>query len=141
MDGWNKCSVMIAPTLPGESRGKKEQSGFLTRQTAGTSSELGSLQSNTIITTNKRHKFVHKAAKDPQQRALPRPLALRSSGAAFAGDALPLQWVCLPWYPKGAPREHTERRFTRACSDRKRGNGFSLTDSRFRSGIRKNFSL
>ncbi|KFV61237.1 hypothetical protein N307_09366, partial [Dryobates pubescens] len=44
-------------------------------------------------------------------------------------------------YLKGAYRKDGERLFTRACSDRMRGNGFKLEKGRFRLGIRKFFTL
>jgi len=40
-------------------------------------------------------------------------------------------------YLKGAYRKDGEGVFTRACSDRTRGNGFKLKEGRFRSDIRK----
>ncbi|KAK4830079.1 hypothetical protein QYF61_008417 [Mycteria americana] len=42
-------------------------------------------------------------------------------------------------YIKGAYREDGERLFTKACSDRTRGNGFKLKEGRFRLDIKKNF--
>ena len=42
-------------------------------------------------------------------------------------------------YPKGAYRKAGEGLFTRACSDRTRGNGFKLTEGRFRLDVRKKF--
>ncbi|GAB0179446.1 hypothetical protein GRJ2_000409900 [Grus japonensis] len=42
-------------------------------------------------------------------------------------------------YPKGAYRKNGEGLFTRASSDRTRGNGFKLKESRFRIGIMKKF--
>ena len=42
-------------------------------------------------------------------------------------------------YLKGAYRKAGEGLFTRACSDRARGNGFKLKEGRFRLGIRKKF--
>ena len=44
-------------------------------------------------------------------------------------------------YLKGAYKKDGERLFTKACSDRTRGNGFKLKEGRFRLGIRKNFFL
>ena len=41
--------------------------------------------------------------------------------------------------PKGAYRKAGEGLFTRACSDRTRGNGFKLKEGRFRLDIRKKF--
>ncbi|GAB0176206.1 triadin [Grus japonensis] len=40
-------------------------------------------------------------------------------------------------YPKGVYKKSGEGLFTRACSDRTRGNGFKLKKGRFRLGIRK----
>ncbi|KFV89124.1 hypothetical protein N327_12798, partial [Fulmarus glacialis] len=42
-------------------------------------------------------------------------------------------------YLKGAYKKAGEGHFTRACSDRTRGNGFKLKEGRFRLGIRKKF--
>jgi len=42
-------------------------------------------------------------------------------------------------YLKGAYKKAGEGLFTRACSDRTRGNGFKLKESRFRLDIRKKF--
>ncbi|KAJ7411987.1 hypothetical protein WISP_99865 [Willisornis vidua] len=42
-------------------------------------------------------------------------------------------------YPKGVAKKDGERQFTRACSDRTRGNGFKLKESSFRQCIRKKF--
>ncbi|KFV18678.1 hypothetical protein N340_13567, partial [Tauraco erythrolophus] len=42
-------------------------------------------------------------------------------------------------YLKGAYRQAGEGLFTRACSDRTRGNGFKLKEGRFRLDIRKKF--
>ncbi|KFV01560.1 hypothetical protein N340_02211, partial [Tauraco erythrolophus] len=42
-------------------------------------------------------------------------------------------------YLKGAYRKAEEGLFTRACSDRTRGNGFKLKEGRFRLDIRKKF--
>ena len=42
-------------------------------------------------------------------------------------------------YLKGAYKKAGEGLFTRACSDRTRGNGFKLKEGRFRLGIRKKF--
>jgi len=42
-------------------------------------------------------------------------------------------------YPKGAYKKAGERLFTRACSDRTRGNGFKLKEGRFRLDIKKKF--
>ena len=42
-------------------------------------------------------------------------------------------------YLKGAYRKAGEGLFTRACSDRTRGNGFKLKEGRFRLAIRKKF--
>ncbi|KFV18541.1 hypothetical protein N340_06904, partial [Tauraco erythrolophus] len=42
-------------------------------------------------------------------------------------------------YLKGAYRKAGEGLFTRACSDRTRGNGFTLKEGRFRLDIRKTF--
>ncbi|KFV07752.1 hypothetical protein N340_10410, partial [Tauraco erythrolophus] len=42
-------------------------------------------------------------------------------------------------YLKGAYRKAGEGLFTRACSDRTRGNGFKLKESRFRLDLRKKF--
>ncbi|KAK4806756.1 hypothetical protein QYF61_005552 [Mycteria americana] len=44
-------------------------------------------------------------------------------------------------YIKGAYKKDGERLFTRACSDRARGKGFKLKDSRFRLDIRKTFFM
>ena len=40
-------------------------------------------------------------------------------------------------YPNGAYKKVGEGRFTRACSDRTRGNGFKLKDGKFRLDVRK----
>ena len=42
-------------------------------------------------------------------------------------------------YLKGAYKKAGEGLFTRACSDRTRGNGFRLEEGRFRLDIRKKF--
>ena len=42
-------------------------------------------------------------------------------------------------YLKGAYRKAGEGLYMRACSDRTRGNGFTLEESRFRLDIRKKF--
>ena len=42
-------------------------------------------------------------------------------------------------YLKGAYKKAGEGPFTRACSDRTRGNGFKLKEGRFRLDVRKNF--
>ncbi|KAK4810837.1 LOW QUALITY PROTEIN: hypothetical protein QYF61_008809 [Mycteria americana] len=42
-------------------------------------------------------------------------------------------------YLKGAYKKDGDRHFSRACSDRTRGNGFKLKEGRFRLDIRKNF--
>ena len=42
-------------------------------------------------------------------------------------------------YPKGAYKKAGEGLFTRACSDRPRGNGFKLKEGRFRLDTRKKF--
>jgi len=42
-------------------------------------------------------------------------------------------------YLKGAYKKSGEGHFTRACSDRTRGNGFKLKEGRFRLHIRKKF--
>ncbi|KAJ7425544.1 hypothetical protein WISP_23069 [Willisornis vidua] len=42
-------------------------------------------------------------------------------------------------YLKGAYKKDGERFFTRACSDRTRGNGVKLKESRFRLDIRRKF--
>ncbi|KFV12185.1 hypothetical protein N339_01657, partial [Pterocles gutturalis] len=44
-------------------------------------------------------------------------------------------------YLKGAYRKAREGLFTRACSNRMRGNGFQLKEGRFRLGIRKKFFI
>ena len=41
--------------------------------------------------------------------------------------------------PKGAYRKSEEGHFTRACSDRTRGNGFNLTEGRLKLDMRKEF--
>ena len=42
-------------------------------------------------------------------------------------------------YLKGANKKDGEKLFTRACSDRTRGNSFKLKEGRFRLDIRKKF--
>ena len=42
-------------------------------------------------------------------------------------------------YLKGTYRKAGEGVFTRACSDRTRGNGFTLKEGRFRLDVRKKF--
>ena len=42
-------------------------------------------------------------------------------------------------YLKGAYRKDGEGLFTRACSDRTRGNGFKVKEGRFRLDVRKKF--
>jgi len=42
-------------------------------------------------------------------------------------------------YMKGAYRKGREGLFTRACSDKVRGNGFKLKEGRFRLDMRKKF--
>ena len=42
-------------------------------------------------------------------------------------------------YLKGAYRKDGENLFSKACSDRTRGNGFKLKEGRFRLGLRKRF--
>jgi len=42
-------------------------------------------------------------------------------------------------YSKGACKKNGERVFSRACCDRRRGNGFKLKEGRFRLDIRKKF--
>ena len=42
-------------------------------------------------------------------------------------------------YLKGAYKKAGEGLFTRACSDRTRGNGFKLKEGRFRLDVRRNF--
>ncbi|GAB0182187.1 hypothetical protein GRJ2_000684000 [Grus japonensis] len=44
-------------------------------------------------------------------------------------------------YLKGAYRKAGEGLFMRECSDRTRGNGFKLRDSRFKSDVRKKFFI
>jgi len=42
-------------------------------------------------------------------------------------------------YLRGACRKHRDRLFSRACSNRTRGDGFKLEEGRFRLDIRKKF--
>ena len=42
-------------------------------------------------------------------------------------------------YKKGAYKKDGERLFTRACTDRTRGNGFKLKEGKFRLDRRKKF--
>ncbi|KAK4829936.1 hypothetical protein QYF61_007659 [Mycteria americana] len=42
-------------------------------------------------------------------------------------------------YLKGAYKKDGDKRFSRACCDRTKGNGFKLKEGRFRLGIRKKF--
>ena len=42
-------------------------------------------------------------------------------------------------YIQGPYKKHGERLFTKACSDRRRGNGFKLKEGRFTLDIKKKF--
>jgi len=44
-------------------------------------------------------------------------------------------------YLKGACKRDGDKLFSRACSDRTRGNGFKLKEGGFRLGIRKKFFI
>ena len=43
------------------------------------------------------------------------------------------------WYIKGRLQKRRDRLFSRVCCDRTRGNGFKVTEGRFRLDIRKGF--
>ncbi|KAK4806223.1 LOW QUALITY PROTEIN: hypothetical protein QYF61_001146 [Mycteria americana] len=60
------------------------------------------------------------------------------SALATPGVLCPLQYF---QYLKGAYKKDGDRLFSRACSDRTRGNGFKLKEGRFRLDIRKKFFM
>ncbi|KAK4827495.1 hypothetical protein QYF61_018795 [Mycteria americana] len=72
---------------------------------------------------------------------------LRTGGHSWVHES----WGCSAWgregsretfqYIKGAYKKDGERHFTKACSDRTRGNGFKLKEGRLRLDIRKKFLI
>lgn len=93
LDGYNKCSVMIAPTVPAWFVQQKEQRKFLTWHTGKyklrAEKPLVKQESNN---TNKNHchqirciNFIHKAVKDSQhwlQHSAPQTVGTDSSSAS-----------------------------------------------------------